>query len=74
MLADVKRARKSISFARYVYEKSEVSAEIAHALAERCRAGAAVYLLLDFAGSHGFPTATAKRFRSRAVILLDSIR
>lgn len=50
MLKAIREAKKSITFVTYVYWKGEIADEFAEALAERARAGVAVYLLLD---SHG---------------------
>ena len=51
MLAAVRGARRTITFANYVYEEGEIAREMAAALAERCRAGVKVDVLLDAVGS-----------------------
>jgi len=56
LLEAIRGARKSITFTQYVYEKGDVSQRIAEALAERCRAGVGVNILLDYTGSLGFPS------------------
>jgi cardiolipin synthase len=50
-LAAIRSARTSISYAEYFYAEGEPGARIAAALAERCRAGVAVKILLDGVGA-----------------------
>ncbi len=50
MLQAIRSARKSITYAQYLYEGGEIAQELAAAFAERCRAGVTVKLLID---SHG---------------------
>jgi cardiolipin synthase len=52
MLAAVRAARKTLTFANYIYESGEISREMAAAMAERCRAGVKVNVLLDAVGSN----------------------
>ena len=52
MLSAIRGARTSITLANYVWEDSAISDEIAGALAERCRAGIGVNVLIDPVGSH----------------------
>ena len=47
LLEAIRSARKSITFTQYVYEKGAISERIAEALAERCRVGLGVNVLLD---------------------------
>lgn len=51
MLAAVRGARRTITFANFVYEPGEIAREMAAAMAERCRAGVKVNVLLDAVGS-----------------------
>jgi cardiolipin synthase len=53
----IKAARRTITYAQYFYEEGAVSLEIAEALAERCRAGVGVNVLLDSFGALGIPDA-----------------
>ena len=53
MLRDIKLAKRSITFAQYLYEDGSIAFELAKAFAERCRAGVVVNILLD---SHGTNT------------------
>jgi phosphatidylserine/phosphatidylglycerophosphate/cardiolipin synthase-like enzyme len=39
MLAAIRAARRTITFANFLYEEGEISRQLAAALAERCRAG-----------------------------------
>jgi len=50
MLQAIGSARKSITYAQYLYEGGAIAYELAEAFAERCRAGIQVKLLID---SHG---------------------
>ena len=47
----MRRARKTITFANFIWEEGEISREMAAAMAERCRAGVKVNVLLDAVGS-----------------------
>jgi cardiolipin synthase len=51
----IKGARKTINYAQYVFEEGEPSVDIANALAERCRNGVIVNLLLDAVGALSMP-------------------
>src|SRR5881628_4132640 len=46
-LAMIRKARRTINYAQYVFEDGPPANEIAAALAERCRAGVKVNVLLD---------------------------
>ena len=50
-LAAIRNARKTINFAQYVFEDGPPAEDIARALADRCRAGVKVNVLLDAVGS-----------------------
>jgi cardiolipin synthase A/B len=60
MLAAIRSARQTITFANFVYEDGEVAREMAEALAERCRAGVGVNVLVDAVGSSKMPKALRK--------------
>ncbi|HEY0591356.1 MAG TPA: cardiolipin synthase [Thermoanaerobaculia bacterium] len=51
MLAAIRAARRSITMETYIYWDGEVARVFAEALAERCRAGVDVKLILDAVGS-----------------------
>ena|SRR3989442_5920743 len=55
MLEAIRSARKTITYAQYFYDEGTVSREVAEALAERCRAGVGVNVLLDAFGTLGMP-------------------
>lgn len=55
MLAAIRRARATITFANFIYEDGDIAARMAKALADRCRAGVSVNVLLDAVGSSGMP-------------------
>ena len=54
-LAAIRSARRSINYAQYVFENGKPAEEIAAALAERCRAGVQVNVLLDAVGALAMP-------------------
>jgi len=57
MLAAIREAKTTITFANFIYEKGDIARDMAEALAERCRAGVGVNVLLDAVGSKGMPNA-----------------
>jgi cardiolipin synthase A/B len=54
-LAAIRGARASITYAEYFWGEGEVGRDIAEALAERCRAGIPVKVLLDAVGTLHMP-------------------
>jgi len=56
-LAAVRAARTSINYAEYFWGEGAAGQELADALAERCRAGVAVKVLLDGVGTLAMPEA-----------------
>ena len=54
-IAAIRAARKSVTYAQYVFEEGAPAADIAQALAERCRAGVPVHVLLDGVGALAMP-------------------
>ena len=52
----IRSARKSITYAQYVFEEGAPAADTAQALAERCRAGVKVHVLIDAVGSLLMPS------------------
>jgi cardiolipin synthase A/B len=55
-LAAIRGAKTSINYAQYVFEEGDNAAAVAEALAERCRAGVTVNVLLDAFGSLLMPS------------------
>jgi cardiolipin synthase len=55
VLASIRSAQRTITYAQYYYEDGPVARDIAEALAERCRAGVGVNVLLDAFGSLAMP-------------------
>jgi cardiolipin synthase len=51
MLAEIRRARRTITFETYIYWSDSIGREFAQALAQRARAGVKVHVLLDWVGS-----------------------
>lgn len=56
MLDAIRAARTTIAYAQYYYADGAISEQIANALAERCRAGIGVNVLLDAFGTLAMPT------------------
>src|SRR5437899_8178164 len=54
-LAAIRKARRTITYAQYVFEDGQPARDIASALAERCRAGVKVSVLLDAVGTLAMP-------------------
>jgi cardiolipin synthase len=54
ILEAIRGARRSITFAQYFYDEGPISDEIAAALADRCRDGVEVHVLIDAVGG-GIP-------------------
>jgi cardiolipin synthase A/B len=51
MLADIRKAQKTITFETYIYWSGDVGASFTAALAERARAGVRIELIIDAVGS-----------------------
>jgi cardiolipin synthase len=60
MLAEIRRARRSVTIEAYIYWNGEVGREFAQALAERARHGVLVKILLDAVGSATIGTEILK--------------
>ena len=60
MLAEIRAARRTITLANFVYEDGAIADEMAEALAERCRAGVGVNVLVDAVGSNKMPKRLRK--------------
>jgi cardiolipin synthase A/B len=56
----IRRARKTVTYAQYYYEDGPISEELSEALAERCRAGVRVSVLLDAFGTLLMPAEHRK--------------
>jgi cardiolipin synthase len=55
LLEAVRSARRTITYAQYYYEDGPIARDLAEALAERCRAGVGVNVLLDGFGTLNMP-------------------
>ena len=55
MLEAIRGARHTITYAQYFYEDGPISRDLAEAMAERCRAGVGVNVLLDAFGTLNMP-------------------
>ena len=73
MLAAIRSARRTITFTTYLYEDGDVADQVADALAERCRAGVGVNVLVDAVGSHKMSRAVRDTLR-RSGCHLDRFR
>jgi cardiolipin synthase len=56
-LAAIRAARGTVNYAQYVFEEGQPSSDIVRALAERCRAGVKVNVLIDAVGALAMPEA-----------------
>ena len=63
-LALIRGARRTINYAQYVFEDGQPAEEVAAALAERCRAGIKVNVLLDAVGALAMPSALREEMSS----------
>lgn len=54
-LRAIRAAKRSINYAQYVWEEGQASEDIVNALAERCRTGLSVNVLLDAVGAFSMP-------------------
>ena len=64
LVESLRAARRTITYAQYVYEDGPVSRQIAETLADRCRAGVGVSMLLDSFGSLNMPKEYADMMRA----------
>jgi len=55
MLREIKAAKRTITFAQYLFEGGQLATEFAQAFAERCRAGVEANILLDDHGAGQTP-------------------
>jgi cardiolipin synthase len=55
MIRAIRSARRTVTYAQYYWEEGPVARAMAEALAERCRAGVGVKVLLDGFGTLGMP-------------------
>jgi cardiolipin synthase len=63
VLDSIRAAQRTITYAQYYYEDGPVARDIAEALAERCRAGVGVNVLLDAFGSLNMPREFVEEMR-----------
>lgn len=70
-LAQIRKARRTINYAQYVFEDGKPATEIAAALAERCRAGVKVNILLDSVGALGMPAELRKELSDAGCRLVN---
>src|SRR4030095_15137181 len=52
----IRKARSTINYAQYVFEEGQPAEDTAQALAERCREGVKVNVLVDAVGAMGMPS------------------
>ena len=55
MLAEIRKAKSTITFSQYLYQDGSIARDVAQAFAERCRAGVKANVLLDRHGSGKVP-------------------
>jgi cardiolipin synthase len=64
VLKEIRAARESIAYAQYFYEDGAIARAVAEALAERCRAGLKVHVLLDGVGTLFMPVEYQELMRN----------
>jgi cardiolipin synthase A/B len=64
LMEGIRSARQTITYAQYYFEEGPVAHDIAEALAERCRAGIGVNVLLDAFGSLNIPRGYLELMRA----------
>ena len=67
MLDAIRSAKKTITFETYIYWSGAIGQEFADALSERARAGVAVKLMIDWAGSIKMEDAMLEQMRAAGV-------
>jgi cardiolipin synthase len=67
MLAAIRGARKTVTFETYIYWEGQVGKDFADALSERARAGVAVNVTIDWAGSITMDEAQLKQMQDSGV-------
>ncbi len=71
MLDAIAGAQKTINFETYVYEKGNIGAQFANALAQRARAGVKVCVLVDALGAATMDPKCRKQMKDAGVDLRD---
>jgi cardiolipin synthase A/B len=67
MLGAIRSAQRTITFETYIYWSGQIGEEFADALAERARAGVAVHVTIDWAGSVKMEEALLERMDEAGV-------
>ena len=67
MLAEIRAARRTITFETYIYWSESIGKEFASALAERAAAGVKVHVLLDWIGSVKMDEAALSTMKAAGV-------
>jgi cardiolipin synthase len=63
MLDAIRSAKSTITLANFLWQTGAIADQMAEALAERCRAGVGVNVLVDAVGSHGMTSDTRDAMR-----------
>lgn len=69
----IKDATKTINYAQYVFEEGQPADDVARALAERCRAGVQVNVLVDAVGAMAMP-AEQRQIMTEAGCRVETFR
>lgn len=67
MLAEVRAAKRSITFETYIYWSGAIGKEFSDALSERARAGVRVFVLLDWSGAAKMEDAYLQEMKDAGV-------
>jgi cardiolipin synthase A/B len=74
MIAAIRSARRTITYSQFLYKDGPVGRVLAETLAERCRAGVGVNVLLDAFGSRNMPQADVALMRRAGCAVVDDFR
>lgn len=74
MLADIRSATKTVTYAEYVFEKSHAGDALVKAFSERCRGGVQVLVLLDAHGSSLVPAEYIEAMTQSGCHVIDNFR
>ena len=64
VLAEIRRARRTITYAQYYWDAGTIGGTLSETIAERCRAGVAVRVMLDAFGALRMPDAHRHRLEA----------
>ncbi len=69
LLKAVRSATRTLTFEAYIFHEGQIADQLVAAFADRCRAGVAVFILLDGHGSKGLPDRYSTELRDAGCTL-----